>query len=135
MKIKTILRPPNVKTNIVDEFGYTHCYTICMQKKKLPTNIPKSLYRYFWDVNPKKVNPKESPYFVINRLLDKGNVESVRWVIRSFTKEQIKETFKRFKDFRAQVGNFWSLFFQLPKKEVACLQPHYLKMRRMHWPY
>ena len=97
--------------------------------------IPTSLHRFFWDINIKKLDPKNKPHFVINRLLDKGNVEAVKWVRENYTKNQIKETFTHIRDFNPKVGRFWALFLKIPQEEVVCLQPSYLKMRRMHWPY
>lgn len=106
-----------------------------MFNKKTPTKLPKSLYRFFWDVDVGKLNPAKKPYFVINRLLDKGDVEAVRWVRRNYTKKQITETFTRLRDFNVKVGTFWSLILNIPREEIVCLQPSYLKMRRTHWPY
>lgn len=97
--------------------------------------IPKSLHRFFWDVNVEKLNPEKMSYFVINRLLDKGNFEAVKWVTKNYSKTQIEETLKKIRDFNPKVGNFWSLYLQIPKSNIACLQTSYLKMRRMHWPY
>jgi len=100
-----------------------------------PTKIPKNLYKYFWDVDVKKLNPQKKPYFVINRLLDKGDAQAVRWIRKHYSEEQIKETFKKIRDFNAKVGRFWTLFLKIPEKETRCLQPSYLKMRKAHWPY
>lgn len=100
-----------------------------------PTKIPESLYKFFWDVNAQKVNPREKPYFVIQRLLDKGDIEGVKWVRKNFTSETIGETFYRMRDFRAKIGYFWTLFLDLEQSKVICIQPHYLKMRRQLWPY
>ena len=97
--------------------------------------IPKSLHQYFWDVNIKKLDPQKKPYFVINRLLDKGNLEAIRWVRNNYDQEEIKETFYRIRDFNTKVGRFWSLFLKIPQEKVACLQPSYLKLRRQHWLY
>jgi hypothetical protein len=97
--------------------------------------IPKSLHKYFWDVDVEKLDPNNKPYFVINRLLDKGNVEAVKWVRKNYSEDQIKETFKNTRDFNPKVGRFWSVFLQIPQEEVICLQPSYRKMRSMHWPY
>lgn len=106
-----------------------------MKRTKTLTKLPKSLYRFFWDVNVVKLNPADKPYFVINRLLDKGNIGAVRYVNRHFDKKLIEETFIKFRDFRPKIGNFWSLLLQVPKEKIACLQPHYLKMRKQLWPY
>lgn len=100
-----------------------------------PKKIPKKLYRYFWDVNVEKLNPQKKPYFIINRLLDKGDDQAVRWVRRNYSKTQIKDTFKKMRGFNVKVANFWSLFLKIPKKEVLCLQTFYQKIRKRHWPY
>jgi len=97
--------------------------------------IPKSLHQFFWDVDVKKLDPNNKTYFIINRLLDKGNVEAVKWVRKSYSENQIKYTFKHIRDFNPKVGRFWALFLQIPEEEVVCIQPSYLKMRRQHWPY
>lgn len=97
--------------------------------------IPKYLHQYFWDVDVKKLDPKKKPYFVINRLLDKGDIRAVRWTINTYSKKDIKETFLKIRDFNAKVGNFWTIFLRISKEKVVCLQPSYLKMRRELWPY
>lgn len=97
--------------------------------------IPKSLHQYFWDVDVKKLDPDKKPYFVISRLLDKGNVEAVKWVKENYRQEQIKNTFRNIMDFNEKTGRFWSLILKIPENEIKCLQPSYLKMRRGHWPY
>ena len=102
---------------------------------KLPKKIPKKFYGYFWDVDAKKVDPSKKPYFVIQRLLDKGDENSVRWVRRNFSENIIKETFTKMRDFSPWVGNFWQQFLKINRSEVLCLQKHYLSMRRSHWPY
>lgn len=102
---------------------------------KTPDRIPKILYKFFWDVNPEKINPRAKPYFVIQRLLDKGDVAAVRWVRSNFLKADIAEAFYTMRDFRAKVGYFWTLFLGLEQSKVICIQPHYLKLRRQLWPY
>lgn len=102
---------------------------------KLPRKVPKQFWPYFWDVDVKKLDPSQKPYFVIQRLLDKGNDKCVRWVRHEFPEDIIKETFTRLYDFSPWIGNFWQLFLKIPKTKMLCLQEHYLQMRRTHWPY
>jgi hypothetical protein len=49
-----------------------------MKLIETPTKLPKELYRFFWDVDVAKLDPAEKPYFVINRLLDKGDIKAAR---------------------------------------------------------
>lgn len=106
-----------------------------MKQKLAPASLPPSLYRFFWDADPARVNPSEKPYYVISRLLDKGNLEAARWVLNSFPKETIVETFKKIRDFSPWNGVFWARYLDIPREEVRCLDPSYLAMRRMHWPF
>ena len=62
-----------------------------MATQDLPTLLPDSLYQFFWDVDPAKVDPSKNPTYVINRLLDKGDLEAARWVLRHFPRELIAE--------------------------------------------
>lgn len=103
--------------------------------KRPPTSIPPSIHKFFWDVDPKGVNPQKSPKYVINRLLDKGDLEAARWVLASFDKGTIIETLKTMRDFSPWNGTFWSAYLHIPEEEVACLQPSYRAMRKTHWPY
>lgn len=102
---------------------------------RIAKTVPKYLYRFFWDVTPKTVDLSKSAPFVIQRLLDKGNTQAVRWVRKNFTSTQIKEAFTKLRGFSPKVGNFWTIFLQIPKNQVLCLQTLYRKTRKTHWPY
>src|SRR3989338_6985179 len=103
--------------------------------KKIPTKLPKRFYRYFWDVEAKEVNPAKHPKYVINRLLDKGDLSAARWVLAAFPKEKIVETLKTMLDFSPWNGVFWTRFLGIPPEETRCLNPHYLRLRKKLWPY
>ncbi len=106
-----------------------------MADKPIPDRVPDIFKRFFWDVQFETLSPKEKPYYVINRLLDKGDLEAARWVIRTFPKDMIIHTFKTMRDFSPKNGWFWTRFYQLQREDVACLQPSYLTMRKTHWPF
>lgn len=97
--------------------------------------IPKSLHTFFWDVDVAKLDPKKKPYFVINRLLDKGDIEAVRWVKKTYSRQQIADAFLKLRDFNAKVGAFWGLYLHIPRQNILCLRVPYREMRKTHWPY
>ena len=101
----------------------------------MPAKLPASLHFFFWDCDAKKLNPGKKPYFVINRLLDKGNLEAVRWVRRNFPEELIVETIKKMRDFSPLTAVFWSRIYNIPREQIKCLATPYLEMRRKLWPY
>lgn len=101
----------------------------------IPKKLPKRFYKYFWDTDPGKVSPVKNPVYVISRMLDKGGIDAVRWVLRTFNKSVIKKTFQVVSDFSPRIGNFWQMMLNIPKGEVACLKPRYQKTRKMLWGY
>lgn len=106
-----------------------------LNKQSIPEKLPVQFHKFFWDTDAKKVNPRTHPYFVINRLLDKGNLAAARWVLRHFPKETIKDTFRKMRDFSPWNGTFWVRLLDMKREEAKCLQPHYRAMRKQHWPY
>lgn len=100
-----------------------------------PYKIPKHLWQYFWDVEVSTLDPSSKSLFVIQRLLDKGNPDAVKWVRKTYTKEQIAQTFMYTRDFKPKIGYFWSLFLSIPQEKVLCLQTPYRNVRKTHWPY
>ncbi|MFZ5366184.1 MAG: DUF6922 domain-containing protein [Patescibacteria group bacterium] len=99
------------------------------------TSLPKSLHRYFWDVDAPQLNLQRHPQYVIQRLLEMGDAHAVRWVRRNFSEEQIKETVKKRRGLSPKTAGFWASFLKIPSKEVVCLQKPYLVQHRIHWPY
>ena len=102
---------------------------------KKSSKLPSYLYRYFWDVDAKRLNLESKPYFIISRLLDKGGVRAVRWVKRNYKDELVAETLEKYRDFSLRSASFWALIYQVPKEKVKCLQQPYLTMRKTHWPF
>lgn len=106
-----------------------------MADLSIPDHLPVSLYRFFWDVDPATVNPRKSPQYVINRLLDKGNLEAARWVLDAYSDDALRDTLKTMKGFSPKSARYWALYLDVPEKEVLCLDPSYLKTRRSHWAF
>lgn len=106
-----------------------------MSADDVPTSVPPSLHTFFWDIEATNLDPSKHSRYVINRLLDKGDLNAARWVLRSFPKTMIVETLKTRRDFSPWNGTFWAHYLGVPTKEVACLQPSYREMRKKLWPY
>ena len=81
------------------------------------------------------MNPQKSSDYVINRLLDKGNLEAARWVLHTMPRGVVGGVLKNRRDFSPRNGTFWAQYLGISEKEVACLNPFYLKQRRQLWPY
>lgn len=68
--------------------------------------LPKSLQKYFWDIDTKKVNVTKKYKYFINRILELGDIKSVNWINKSFGKKEILETINTTK-LSPKSKNFW----------------------------
>jgi hypothetical protein len=87
--------------------------------------IPAYLERYFWDVSPASLDVKSDSHFIIKRILDRGDTEDIRWLLSTYTGEEIRNVVTGTKDLARATGNFWADILGVDKKEVPCLQKPY----------
>ena len=45
----------------------------------------------FWDVNPKSIDVKKNARYIIERILEFGEMGEVYWLFKTYSKEQIKK--------------------------------------------
>ena len=89
----------------------------------------------FWDVDPKTIDKNKHSQYIIERILEMGRKEEIKWLLQNFDKKTIKETLMKRKGFTVKTANFWRLFFNIPKNKILCLSKQYQQMRKTHWPY
>jgi len=85
------------------------------------THLPECTYRYFWDIDPADLDVSEYPRYVIERLLEYGDLPSVRWVERHFSREEIVEVLKTSRALSRKSANFWLKVLSVPREEVRCM--------------
>ena len=94
-------------------------------KQKEKTKLPEFLRSYFWDVAFEELDIKTHSILIIKRVLDRGNLRDIRWLIKTYEKDVIKKAVMSTRDLARPTGNFWADIFDLPKNQVACLQKPY----------
>ena len=92
-------------------------------KKNMP--LPKFLQSYFWDVNFEELEVKKHAFLVIKRVLDRGNLGDIRWLVKTYGKDSIKKVVMETKDLARPTGNFWADMLDLDKSKLLCLQKPY----------
>lgn len=89
--------------------------------KKLPIELKK----YFWDVDFEDLAFDKDKNFIIKRVLDRGDTNSLKWLRTKCSDSEISNVIKQTRDLSSQTANFWSDVFQLDKSRVVCLQKPY----------
>lgn len=73
--------------------------------------------------------------YIIRRILEYGDINAVKWLLKVFDKKLIKEIILKSRGFSSRTANFWRLFFKLDKNKILCLKKSYQKTQKTHWPY
>ncbi|MCL5674322.1 MAG: hypothetical protein M1501_01080 [Candidatus Omnitrophica bacterium] len=97
---------------------------------------PKYLRKYFWNVYFEKLDSKKNYYTIIERILEYGDEKAIKWMFKTYPKDQIKEIVKTSRAFTFLKNDyFWAWYFNLKEQETKCLQKDYLRQHRAIWPY
>lgn len=81
-------------------------------KKRQSKRAIKFRPELFWDVNPKKIDPKKHAQYVIERILDFGNDREVKWMRRHYPDKLITKTVKKSRVLDPKSRSLWSLIFR-----------------------
>jgi len=87
--------------------------------------LPEFLRSYFWDVAFEELEVKKHAFLIIKRILDRGNLSDIRWLIKTYGKDEIKRVVMETKDLARPTGNFWADILGLDKNQIPCLQKPY----------
>jgi len=98
-------------------------------------NKPEFLKKYFWDIDFARLDLRSYPKFVLERILEHGDEKAVAWMRKTFTRDEIADVLFHLRGLSPKSANFWALMYHIDRKKVLCLQKHYLRTQRMHWPY
>ena len=95
--------------------------------------LPLFLKKYFWDVDFNKLDFKKRPEYIILRILEYGDIKTLRWLLKNTNKKKIKEIIIKYKGLSPKSLYFWTSFFNLEKNKILCLRKSYQKMQKSHW--
>ncbi len=96
---------------------------------------PGCLKHCFWDVRFEELDCRRRSRFVIERVLEYGGREAVRWMLSAYPREEIVETLSRSGHLSPRSANFWASFFQVHRERIRCLQKSFRETREKFWPY
>ncbi len=97
--------------------------------------LPLFLKKYFWDAEFEKINFDDRKVYVLKRLLEYGNEESIKWMWKHFTVLDIKNILYRYRGLSLKSANFWSVIVDVKKEDVKCLKRRLSKEHETAWPY
>lgn len=89
------------------------------------TQLPQSFQTYFWDVKFAELETGTHSHLIIKRVLDRGNLSDIRWLLKTYSTDEIKKVVMSTRDLARPTGNFWADILEIDKNKVPCLQKPY----------
>ncbi len=65
----------------------------------------------FWDADPKAIDARRHARYIIERILDFGDEDEIRWVARTYSRKLIKDTIARSRVLHEKSRSLWKLVF------------------------
>ena len=97
------------------------------------SKLPVSFKPYFWDTNFEGLSPEKSSYFIIKRVLDRGDTKAIKWLKSNYSNDQLREVLIKTKDLSRPTGNFWADILQLDKSKIPSLTRPYSPRLQRSW--
>ena len=66
----------------------------------------------FWDTNPETIDPEKNALYIIERILDFGNDEEVRWMWNFYDKTKINRVLGNPRGVRPRTKALWTAILQ-----------------------
>lgn len=65
----------------------------------------------FWDVDPKTIDPEKNAVYVIERMLDFGTDDEMRWLVKRYPATLIREVVHTSRVLQPKSRALWELVF------------------------
>ena len=102
---------------------------------KVMKTVPIFLKRYFWDVDLAQLDVEQHSRFIIERILERGRQEAIRWMRKVFSPLQITHVVMTSKNLSPRSANFWSFIFHFSKNQILCLKKSFREKQKLIWKY
>ena len=66
----------------------------------------------FWDTDPDKIDLKKNAKYVIEKVMDFGRDEEVRWMWNLYSKSLLREVAENSRCLRSETKQLWNLMLQ-----------------------
>ncbi len=88
--------------------------------QKTDDPLPECLRSLFWDTDFDRLRVPGHERYIIERVLEYGDVPEVRWMKRRFSRQQIAQVLCQSRRLSRKSADFWSFILNVPTEEVQC---------------
>lgn len=82
-------------------------------EKKEASIIPERFRSLFWDTGIDKIHLNRNARYIIEKVLEYGNLESLEWLLRVYNVQKIIDVIHSSRDLTDKSRNFWKIWFEV----------------------
>jgi len=97
--------------------------------------LPPFLRRYFWDTDIHDLDKRKNQIFIVERILEYGDIQAAQWMDQNFSQDLIKKTIMGRRGISPRSANYWALIYNVPRNKVLCLNKQSQKKLAKTWNY
>ena len=90
--------------------------------QKTSDSLPEGLRPFFWDVEFEKLSVKESSYFIISRLMEHGDDEGMRFLLKNYSSEELTPVVLTSRALSPRSRNFWRIMLNCEDQKCTARQ-------------
>lgn len=82
-----------------------------LRERSEASSIPAKFRTLFWDTGIDKIHIRRNAKYIIERILELGDIEAVEWLQRVYTGQTIIDVLSLSRNITEKSRNFWMLWF------------------------
>ena len=82
-----------------------------VEEQRYASDLPEGIGALFWDTEPGKTHPRRNRRYVIERILELGGLDAVRWMERAYAGREILQVARTSRSLSERSRRFWMLWF------------------------
>jgi len=75
--------------------------------------LPETLRPYFWNCRFEELDTEKHRGAIIEQLAERGNIDALRWMLRTFTHNDIERILRQSRILSPHSRSFWSVYFHI----------------------
>ncbi len=75
-------------------------------------SVPSRLFKFFWDVDPRTLNVRRHSRFIIERILDLGDLDAFWWAQKQYPTALLIEVSFTSRRLSQRSKQFWKIWFE-----------------------
>ncbi len=83
-----------------------------MKKKLKSETIPVRFLKYFWDCDFNNLSFQKYDFFISERILNFGNLDSLKWLLSMIDRQRLMEVVEKSRNLNKKTRNYWRTVFE-----------------------